>query len=189
MKTMNTNTSWGWPARLIHWVTAGIVFWTLGLGIYMTNFVADLSDRFFLTQIHKSWGFVVFALAIARVIWLAISRKRPGLPSDTPRWQKTAARTTHWVLYLMIFLMPLSGWIMSAAAPLQDLLNMDNMVFSYFALPDPWVPGVSWVEKAARLVHFWSSIILSVTLLIHIAGVLWHRFVIKDNVLQRMTTG
>lgn len=189
MHIFNTKRTWGVPTRLIHWISAGILLWVLGLGFYMTNFVSDPLDRFALTQVHKSWGFLVFALAVIRVIWLAISRKRPRLPADTPKWQKRAAYGTHLMLYLMIFLMPLSGWVMSAAAPIQDLLNIDNMVFDWFALPDPWVPGVESIAKAATAVHYWSSIVLSVFLVAHMGGVLWHRFVIRDDFFQRMTTG
>ena len=49
-----------------------------------------------------------------------------------------------------MFLMPVSGWIMASASPTQDLLQIQNMVFGRFALPDPWVPGVESVENAAK---------------------------------------
>ena len=63
MQLMNDRTRWGWPTRAIHWITAGILLWTMGLGIYMSNFVADPLAQFSLTQTHKSWGFLVFVLA------------------------------------------------------------------------------------------------------------------------------
>jgi len=189
MPFLNSERSWGIPTRLIHWITAGIVLWMLGLGVYMTNFVPDPLDQFALTQVHKSWGFVVFVLAVIRVVWMSFSRKRPGLPADTPKLQARVAKASHLILYVMLFLMPLSGWAMSAAAPLQDLLNIDNMVFDWFAMPDPWVPGVSWIEKLARGIHFWSSIVLSVTLFAHVGGAILHGFVIRDDVLRRMTFG
>lgn len=187
MQIANTERRWGWPTRLIHWITAGILLWTLGLGVYMTNFVADPLEQFALTQTHKSWGFLVFALAVIRVIWLAITRKRPGLPTTMPKWQKGASHASHAVLYLMIFLMPLSGWVMSAAAPIQDLLNIDNKVFTWFILPDPWVPGVKWIEELAAGVHYWSGILLALVLLAHVGAALKHHFVDKDEVLTRMT--
>ncbi|WP_316014740.1 cytochrome b [Roseobacter sp. HKCCA0434] len=189
MQIRNSTRRWGIPSRIIHWLTAGILLWTLGLGVYMTNFVADPLDQFALTQVHKSWGFLVFALAVIRVVWLMLSPKRPALPADTPRWQIGAAHASHAVLYLMIFLMPLSGWVMSAAAPIQDLLNIDNKVFDWFVLPDPWVPGVEWIENVAAWVHYWSGILLGLTLLAHIGAALKHHFVEKDDVLKRMTTG
>ena len=189
MQVMNSERRWGWPTRIIHWVTAGILLWTLGLGIYMTNFVADPLDQFALTQTHKSWGFVIFALAVLRVIWLAISRRRPRLAPDTPRWQRRAAHASHAILYVMIFLMPLSGWVMSAAAPIQDLLNIDNKVFDWFILPDPWVPGVKWIEELAGAVHYWSGILLALVLVAHVGAALKHHFVDRDDTLRRMTTG
>lgn len=189
MQIMNTTARWGWMSKAIHWITAILIVWQLGYGVWMTNFLADPLDQFAATQVHKSWGFVVFVLAVARVIWLLVSGPRPGLPADTPHWQKRAAHASHAVLYSMIFILPLSGWVMSAASPLQDLLAIENMVFGAFAMPDPWVPGVEWVENVAHFVHFWSGILLGVVLVAHIGAALQHHFKEKDDVLKRMTVG
>ncbi|RED11138.1 cytochrome b [Pontivivens insulae] len=189
MQITNSTRRWGVITRAIHWVTAGILLWTLGLGIYMTNFVSDPLSQFALTQTHKSWGFVVFALAVLRVLWLAVAGKRPTLPGDTPAWQRKAAHASHILLYLMIFLMPLSGWVMSAAAPIQDLLNIENKVFNVLVLPDPWVPGVAWIETVAWWVHYISGITLALVLVAHVGAALKHHFKDRDDVLKRMTTG
>lgn len=189
MKLHNDTKGWGIPTRLIHWLTAGIFLWTMGLGVYMTRFVADPIAQFGLTQTHKSWGFLVFALAVIRVIWLLISRKRPGHAADAPRYETIGAKVSHAVLYIGIFLLPLSGWIMSAASPLQDLLNIENMVFTWFALPDPWVPGDKAIADTAHLIHDITGKIMAATLLLHIGAALKHHFVNKDRVLTRMVKG
>ena len=189
MQTLNTKTSWGWPSRAIHWITAGILLWTMGLGVYMTNFVQDPLQQFALTQTHKSWGFLVFALAVMRVVWLAIARRRPALPEHCKPYERAGAHISHTVLYISIFLLPLSGWVMSAASPLQDLLNIENMVFTWFAMPDPWVPGVASIEKTASAIHYYAGIVLGLTLLAHVGAALKHHLIDKDTVLTRMTWG
>ena len=67
-----------------------------------------------------------------------------------PRWQVRAAEASHVLLYLLIFVMPLSGWVMVSASPVQDLLQIQNLVFGLFPLPDPFVPGIEAVETVAR---------------------------------------
>ena len=70
---------------------AGLILFQLGLGVWMTR-RDDLLVRFAWTQVHKSWGTVVFGLALVRILWRLANRARPGLPADTPRWQARAAR-------------------------------------------------------------------------------------------------
>ncbi|MEO1613202.1 MAG: cytochrome b/b6 domain-containing protein, partial [Pseudomonadota bacterium] len=77
MGVRNTAEGWGWLARIIHWSVTLIILGLLGLGFYMTNFVEDVFEQFGLTQIHKSWGFTVFVLVLARMVW--------RLANPTPR--------------------------------------------------------------------------------------------------------
>jgi cytochrome b561 len=189
MRAGNTAGSWGWVARAFHWTMAGLILFQLGLGLYMVELEPDLLERFRLTQLHKSWGFVIFALALARVAWRLANRRHPPIPAATPRWQVRAAAASHAALYGLMVLLPLSGWVMAASAPAQDVLQIENMVFGVFALPDPWVPGVEAVERAAKAVHVAAAILLALVLAVHVAAALRHHFVDRDDVLARMTWG
>lgn len=189
MRTTNTTTSWGWVTRAIHWAMAGLILFQLGLGFYMTNIVEDLLAQFRLTQTHKSWGFVVFVLALVRIAWRLANRAHPPLPVGTPRWQVRAASASHGLLYALMVTLPLSGWVMSAASPTQDLLNIQNMVFGWFAMPDPWVPGVKWIEDAANAVHNLSALLMALILVVHAGAAIKHHLVDRDAVLARMTWG
>lgn len=179
---------WGWVTRALHWTMAALIVFQLGLGLWMTR-VPDLLARFALTQTHKSWGTVVFALAVLRVGWRLANRARPPLPAAMPGWQVRAAEASHGLLYGFMFLMPLSGWIMASASPTQDLLQMQNMVFGVFALPDPFVPGVARVEDAARAVHEAAAVGLATVLALHVAAALKHQLVDHDDLLGRMLRG
>ncbi len=189
MQTLDSAAGWGWVSRLLHWAMAALILFQLGYGLYMVQFVPDLLVRFGLTQTHKSWGFVVFVLALIRVGWRLASRRRPALPAAMPRWQVRAAEASHLLLYLMMFLMPLSGWILASASPVQDLLQMQNMVFGSFALPDPVVPGNEGVEHVARLVHVGAAIGLAALLVLHAGAALKHQFLDEDGLLGRMIFG
>jgi len=189
MRTFDSAAGWGWVSRLLHWTMAALILFQLGFGLYMVQFVPDLLRQFTLIQTHKSWGFVIFVLALARVLWRLANRSRPALPEAMPRWQVRAAEISHRLLYLFMFLMPISGWIMASASPTQDLLQMQNMVFGRLALPDPFVPGVESVETAARLVHVTAAICLTAVLVVHAGAALKHHLVDRDGVLTRMVRG
>jgi cytochrome b561 len=189
MRARNSAQSWGWVARLIHWIMAALILFQLGFGVWMANFVSDMIRQFQLTQFHKSWGVVIFALALLRIGWRLANRAAPTLPPATPGWQHRAARASHTLLYALMMILPLSGWVMSAASPVQDLLNIENMVFGLLALPDPWKPGVEAIADAANTVHVAAAIALVLILAIHAAAALKHHFIDRDDVLARMTWG
>ena len=103
-----------------------------------------------------------------------------------PAWQARAARASHALLYLFMFLMPLSGWLLASASPVQDLLQMQNLVFGRLPLPDPFVPGSERLEAALHLVHTSAAIGLALLLALHAAAALRHQFVDRDGLLARM---
>lgn len=189
MQVRNSGRSWGSVTRAIHWAMAALILFQLGLGVWMTNFVPDLLAQFRLTQTHKSWGVVIFALALVRTGWRLAQPQHPRLPPGTPRWQAQAAGVSHALLYLLILALPLSGWAMSAASPAQDLLGIENTVFGLVALPDPWVPGVRAVADPLATLHFASAVLLALLLALHAAAALKHHLVDRDDVLARMTFG
>ncbi len=186
--TGNTATSWGWPARLLHWVMAGLILFQLGLGFRMVWLVSDVTVQFGLYQTHKSWGFVIFTLALVRICWRAI-HKPPEMPANMGPLEVALARGGHLALYVLIVLMPVTGWLMASASPLQETWGLKNMVFGWFELPDPFQPGGKGLEYIFKLIHTWAGFGLAVILAGHVAAALRHQFVRRDGVLRRMILG
>jgi cytochrome b561 len=188
MPARDSSAGWGWVTRALHWLMAALILFQLGFGLYMTR-VEDLLERFVLTQTHKSWGFVIFLLALGRVLWRLANRARPALPPTMPAWQVRAAGISHALLYVLMILLPVSGWVMASASPTQDLLQMQNLVFARYALPDPFVPGVEVIEEAAKTVHATAAICLATLLALHVGAALKHQFVDHDGLLARIVRG
>ena len=151
---------------------AALILFQLGFGLWMTRFVPDLIARFTLTQTHKSWGTVIFALALVRVAWRLVNRARPPLP-PMPAWQARAARASHALLYLFMLLMPLSGWLLASASPVQDLLQMQNLVFGRLR---PARPLRARQRRGSRpplhRVHTSAAVGLALLLALHVAAAL-----------------
>lgn len=187
-RAFDSAAGWGWVTRTLHWTMAALILFQLGFGLYMIR-IGDLLQRFVLTQTHKSWGFVVFLLALARLLWRLANPVRPAPPPGMPGWQVRAAAASHRLLYVLMLLMPVSGWLMASASPTQDLLQMQNLVFGSYALPDPFVPGSERVEAALAQVHLTGAILLALLVALHAGAALKHHLVDRDAVLRRMLLG
>jgi cytochrome b561 len=194
----NTETTWGLPTRLLHWTMAALILFMLVVGFYMTEILQnrtaeEVAARFSLTQTHKSFGFVVFALALVRIGWRAANAVHPAPPAAAKPWENAAARAAHVALYVLTLWMPLSGWLMASASPLNDAgaypVQIRNMVFGLFELPDPIAPGDRGLEAIFGAAHFYGGLALAALLAVHAGAALKHHFLHRDDVLRRITVG
>lgn len=196
MPVMNTRESWGWPARLLHWVIAAIILFQLAVGFYMVNMIEmsvdGIAERTALTQTHKSWGFVVFVLALARIAWRALNR-RPALPDGMSAIERALSEGAHLALYILMIALPVTGWLMASASPLNDaggyMPQIRNMVFGLFELPDPFPKGDKALTETLGAIHAYAALGLAVLLVIHAGAALKHHLLDRDRVLMRMILG
>lgn len=127
--------------------------------------------------LHKSIGLTVFLLALIRVAW-RLTHKPPPLPASMGQRRRELALGTHAVLYILMCLQPISGYLSS---------SFSGHKTSFFGLPLP-----SWGWKDAVLndlftdLHVASSVALVMFISMHIAGALLHAFSPGDGVLRRM---
>jgi len=192
MGLRNDSTGWGWLARALHWGLAVAIIGMLAVGFYMVEVVGDdLLQRFELTQTHKSVGFTVFCLVVARIVW-RLANPSPSLAA-MPAWQRAASHVSHAALYGLIVAMPLTGWLMATSSPLNDPdaypMQVKNEVFGLFAMPDPFPTGDEALSETFAAIHFWLAIALVALLAVHVAAALKHHFVDRDRVLMRMVKG
>jgi cytochrome b561 len=131
--------------------------------------------------LHKSVGITVLALALLRLIW-ALSNTAPKMLGLEKPWEKLAARGVHGLLYLCLFLMPLSGWVMSSAA------GYPVSVFGLFTLPD-LVGADKDLHELAEEVHEITAYAFMGLIAAHAGAALMHHFVKKDRTLIRMVKG
>ncbi|MEO1720785.1 MAG: cytochrome b [Pseudomonadota bacterium] len=190
MTAANTTVGWGWVQRAIHWVAGAVILFQLGMGYYMVNFLGDF-ERFDQVQIHKSWGFVAFMLVALRIIWRALN-PTPAEP-PMPDWQRMASRGSHIALYVLMVVLPLTGWLMSSASPLNDEdaypFQIKNMVFGLFEMPDPYPVGDRDLAETFQVIHEFAAWGIAVLLVLHVAAALKHQYVDRDGLLSRMITG
>jgi cytochrome b561 len=164
-------------AQALHWVTAALIFVALPLAWVAVNMPKDASSRGLLFTLHKSVGLTILALAAARLFWRAL---HPAPPlRDRARWEAAAAFASHWLLYLVLIAMPVSGYLLSAGS---------GRPVSYFGLFSiPGMPKSEALDHAATWTHVavgqWAVYTLVV---LHIAATAWHVAVRRDGTLERM---
>ena len=167
-------------ARVLHWLVAALVLTMVPLGIVIANeWGGSQQERLY--DLHKSVGALLIPVVIVRLIYRLVEAP-PPLPADVPAIQQFAAHATHWVLFALLLVQPLVGWIGTSAYP------APVPVFGWFNLPTIWWENRAFSDLMMAL-HRWLGIAIAVIAVIHIAAALQHHFVRKDRVLMRMLTG
>lgn len=177
MKLRNTATRWGGVSQLLHWLVVALILTTGVMGLLMGD-MRNSPTKIEIYALHKSLGLTILALAALRLVWRA-GAGAPLPPPGTPRWQHRAAAISHWLLYGLLFALPLSGWTFNSAAgyPLQwfKLVNLPALTARDADL-----------RQLAGNVHEWMFWLLVVVALLHAAAALYHHLILRDDTLARM---
>ncbi len=164
-------------AIALHWLVAALILCGASVGLYMVGLPLSPA-KLKLYSWHKWIGVSIFVVALLRASW-RLTHAAPDLPAATPRWQQAAAATSHLLLYVLIIVIPLSGWLMSSA------LGVQTVYFGVLPLPDLLAKNKALGEQL-KLVHQGLNWTLAVVVAIHVAAALRHHFVDRDDVLHRM---
>lgn len=167
-------------SRILHALMALIIIGLLGLGIYMADFMPeDAANKFQIYSLHKSFGVMALILVVIRLVNRFINTP-PALPEGLPKIEKIAAEAVHYLLYILMFAIPLSGYLMSNAYGFPVHFFSIEMPMLISAQPEN---GKIFAEAHEILAYS-----LIAVLGLHIAGALKHRFFDKpeNDVLNRM---
>lgn len=170
---------WGSVAKFFHWTTVLLILVQATIGLVMVN-LPKRPGTIPVYSLHKSLGLTIFALALFRLGWRLFD-PRPEEPLSVPRWQATAARFGHALLYTLIFAVPLSGWLFDSASALRPLYW-----FGLFQVPSLTGGPDDALKDFARNLHFWLFWTLAAVAAGHATMALRHHFVHRNVVLTRM---
>ena len=195
---MNNKTKYTNVAIVLHWLIGIAILFMFVLGWFMTELPKETpkttsfdifnlglitwgveeeqSQRSFYFNLHKSVGLSLLMLIVLRMYW-RFTHRPPAFLNSMKLWEKRLAKATHHSLYLLMFLIPLSGIIMSAGS---------KYGIKWFGIKV--IPGFD--DKAIRELfyefHEIFGLLLLLILILHILGAVKHSIVDKDGTLRRM---
>jgi cytochrome b561 len=183
---MNTNdnraTAVGYSgvAKVLHWtvvillIAQFIVAWTMphiGRNTPVTTLIS----------LHFTFGIIILAVAIVRFTWRLVYGEPPP-PPGLPAWQRIASHIVEWLLYLLLFVIPILGWINASYRGMPIViggLELPKLVATR-------VPGWGWTGDVHGLL---ANYVMLALVGLHVAAALYHYFIVRDGVLQRMLPG
>ncbi len=178
MQIRNSSERYGLVAVTIHWLVAVVVVGLFALGFWMVDLTYYDDWYKQAPDIHRSVGILLFGLMVLRVVWRVANTGPKPLPTHK-RWEVASAHAAHGLLYLLLFVAMVSGYLISTA----DGSAID--VFGWFEVPS--VTGqIKGLEDTAGMVHYWSTWAIVALAAVHAAGALKHHLIDRDNTLRRM---
>jgi cytochrome b561 len=177
MKLTNDATRYGLVAQVFHWAIVALIVAQFVLAKKADALPLGAAKLATLAQ-HKSVGITILGLAILRLTWRLLG-STPPLPDSTPSWQRRAAHVSHFLLYGLLLVIPVLGWLMSSAR------NFPVSWFGLVTLPDFIEPNPAAFELLHDA-HEFAATLLAVVALLHVAAALKHHFIDRDDVLRRM---
>lgn len=175
-------------ARAFHWLTALLVFAIVPLGWIFaefktkgkppTSFEAPIPGvPFEYAAVHKTIGLTIFVLVVARLVY-RFAHQPPALPGRLTVWEKGLAHASHWLLYLVLLVMPVSGYI--AASGSKNPISILGLV------DFPKLPIAKATGDVAKQFHLFAQYALYALVILHIGAIVWHLGVRRDGLLDRM---
>jgi cytochrome b561 len=164
-------------AIVFHWLIALGIAATFGLGLFMHELPLS-PDKLRLYSWHKWMGVTLFMLVFMRLVWRLLNPP-PELPAAMPAWQRVTAEWAHGLLYVLMFAIPLSGWLMSSAKGFQTVW------FGVLPLPD-LLPKSKDLGEQLELVHKSLNFFMAFVVVGHVLAALKHHYRDRDDVLVRM---
>ena len=178
MLIKNTKARFGLVSKALHWTAAALMLGLIWLGWYMVDLT--YYDKWYNASLHyhKSLGLLVLVLALAKIGWQWHTRAPAPLPS-LKTWERVGAKLMHYVLWGMLLLLPITGYLISTSAgkPIQ--------LFNWFELP-PLVEVDEALRELAIAVHYYLAYAALLLIAAHAGAALKHHFINRDDTLKRM---
>jgi cytochrome b561 len=178
MRIRNSTQSYGLLTKLLHWGTALLIIALIALGYYMVGLT--YYDHWYhdSLQAHKALGMLVFVLGMLTLVWRWVSPS-PPLHATLKVWERRAASAMHHTLFGLVFLIPVTGFLVSTSE------GKAVEFFDYFDVPALLVLGPDWRDLAIKL-HFYSAYATAGLVALHAAAAIKHQLLDRDGTLARM---
>lgn len=164
-------------AVVLHWLIFGLIACGFALALYLQGLPLSPQKLKYISW-HKWIGVTIFTLALARLAW-RLACPAPPLPASIPAWQRNVAGATHILLYGLIIVIPIVGWLMSSA------FGVPTVYLGVLQLPSPLARDKE-LGELLRSAHAFLNYVMLALVIMHVAAALKHHVLDRDDVLSRM---
>ena len=174
MHVKNTLTEYGLISKLLHWISAVLLFAQIPLGFYLVDL--DFGpERISLENIHITVGLSIFYLVILRLLY-KLFNPTPKLEPSIFKGQRFLAKLNHVLLYVTILSITISGIF-------KKLFNGETLViiFKKIKIQDNFELGELFYD-----IHVYSNYLLIALITIHLMAVVIHKLFFNDNLLKKI---
>ena len=175
MPIFNTSSDYGLLAKLFHWLTFLALIIQIPFGFYLVGL--EFSDRRIeLENVHILFGITIFYIVLLRLIWKLIN---PSIQSEHNffKGQNIIAKTNHFLLYVSIFAITISGI-------LKKLYMGEKLNFIFFNFG--FEKDNFQLADSFYIVHIYANYLLITLVILHILAVIAHHFIFKDKILKKI---
>jgi cytochrome b561 len=165
-------------AMFFHWLIALMIIATFCFGLIMADMPGITPTKLRFYSWHKWAGITIFGLTCLRLLW-RLTHTPPEYPSFMPEWQKKAASGLHIFLYILVFCIPVSGYLYSLSA------GVPVVYLGIFPMPVIMEPNPE-LKPLLREVHYYLNMTLLACFSLHVLAALKHQFVDRDGMMKRM---
>ena len=174
MHVKNTLTEYSLISKLLHWISAILLFIQIPLGFYLVDL--DFGpERLSIEDIHVTVGLSIFYIVILRLLY-KIFNPTPELEPSVFKGQKFLAKLNHIMLYVTILSITISGIF-------KKLFNGETLViiFKKIKIQDNFELGELFYD-----IHVYSNYLLIALIAIHLMAVVIHKLFFNDNLLKKI---
>jgi cytochrome b561 len=176
MEQAEPRRTYGVAAKFFHWLIFLLLAAQYAVGSIMPHIGGKTLDEGWVAW-HLSIGAAILFAIVLRLMWRLLHPV--PLLTNTHPFEQRLARFTHWMLYLLVFAMTVLGWTAANAR------GWNVKLFGLITLPALAPNGSHWGHQAGDIHNILVYVLLGFILL-HVAGALYHYFVLRDRVMQRM---
>ena len=162
-------------AQALHWLTVLLMLMILPVAWVMMSLPKG-SEQDSMMVFHRSLGVTIFAVVVLRLAWRS-THPAPPSPSGAPRVTELISQVTYWLLYALLLLMPITGYLQSA----------DDKPVSYLGLFNlPELPRNKPLGHLAQVLHLAGQWGIYALVGLHVGATVWHVAIRRDGLLSRM---
>lgn len=174
----NTTVKYGLVSKLLHWIIAWLIIGLIGLGWWMVGL--NYYDKWYYQglELHRVIGIIAFFMATLFLLWKIISPS-PALQTSLGVYEKRTAHTVHLILLVGMFVMPVTGYVISISS------GSGFTFFNLFYVP-ALIPISESIRDLAITLHYYFAYGAAAIVVLHAAAALKHQFIDKKGTLKRM---